>query len=141
MGKDSLINRLWNIALKAPDMDSEMRFLSVFSPQTVQRYTRQGNYGSQEFFGMELGGQRVFLFSQPVFEHRLEQSLPGGLTHVAFMVENLDGVLRAAGAQGIQPLLGPYEAVGTFGRRLVAFFRSPNGFVFEAIQILSEDPV
>lgn len=65
----------------------------------------------------------------------VERKWPG-LTHVAFVVDDLDRLCRTLSARGRHPTEGPLR----IGRRRVAvFFRDPDGNVLEFNQ-LTDDP-
>ena len=85
---------------------------------------------------LRLGGERILLFQHPVYEEELAQPMHYGLTHAVFEVDNLDKVLDDYASHGVRPIWGPKEVSASFGRRRIAFFRSPSGFVFEAEQPL-----
>ena len=59
-----------------------------------------------------------------------------GLTHAVFEVAELAPEVERLTALGTEVLLPPTEITARFGRRRIAFFRSPGGLVFEVMQIL-----
>jgi catechol 2,3-dioxygenase-like lactoylglutathione lyase family enzyme len=54
-----------------------------------------------------------------------------GYTHAAFVVEELDAVIRFAEAEGIAITEGPVD----WGRRITCFLRDPDGNVLEFNQL------
>ena len=58
-----------------------------------------------------------------------------GYTHAAFIVEDLDALVRWLNEQGIQITEGP--SVFGHGRRKVCFIRDPDGNVIEFDEILA----
>lgn len=137
-----LFEAMFNVGVKAPDLDAEVAFMRAFAPESVERVQRNADFGPKEIVSVMLGGSRFFLFPQTVYDDQLaarNASFPGGIGHVSFMTADLDAVLGAAAAAGIEPLLGPYEVLPQgHGRRRVAFFRSPNGTILEAQQMVQE---
>ncbi|HEY1689440.1 MAG TPA: hypothetical protein VGF95_11335 [Solirubrobacteraceae bacterium] len=133
---------MFNVGIKAPDLDAEIAFISAFSPDSVERVQRHADFGPKEIVSVMLAGSRFFIFPETVYDPQLEAkdaSFPGGIGHVSFMTSDLDAVLAATTEAGIEPLLGPYEVVPQgHGRRRVVFFRSPNGTIIEAQQQVEE---
>lgn len=142
MTEGPLFKEMFNVGIKAPDLDREIEFMEAFGPTSVERVQRDADFGPKEIVSVMLGSTRFFLFPSTVYEERLEQqgvTLQGGIGHVSFMTGDMDAVLAAARAGDIEPVLGPYEVTPRgHGRRRVAFFRSPNGTILEAQQLVSE---
>ena len=59
-----------------------------------------------------------------------------GLTHAVYEVDDLDAEYARISAVGTEVLVEPTQVSAAFGRRRLAFFRSPGGFVFEVMQVL-----
>ena len=83
-----------------------------------------------------LGGVRMLLFETVVFEKLVSGGVRPGLTHAVYEVDNLDAEYARISALGAEVLVEPTEVSAAFGRRRLAFFRSPGGFVFEVMQVL-----
>lgn len=121
---------IFNIGVKAPNLDEELRFLSAFNPDKVYKV----KFGPKEIDAVEIGGIRFFLFSALSYDSYLPEPRQGGLCHISFMVDDLDALLADLEADGIKPFRGPYEGqLGELGSRMVAMFRSPNGTLISAI--------
>ena len=58
------------------------------------------------------------------------------VTHAVYEVDDLDAEYARIRALGAEVLVEPTEVSAAFGRRSLAFFRSPSGFVFEVMQML-----
>lgn len=127
---------LWNIGLKVQDLDREIRFWEGLGGRLLLRESLAGPDGEAEYALLEYGGTRYFLTAQPLFEARLDTPLAPGLTHAVFEVANLEQAYRHIVAQGTQVLVEPTELKAGFGSRRIALFRSPNGLIFEVMQIL-----
>lgn len=131
-----MLKALWNIAGKVTDLDAELRFFEACGATDIVRDFVAGPGGDDEFAMLRLGSERVLLFPNPVYEPNLDEPMHYGLTHAVFEVEDLDAVLADFESKGVRPFWGPKEVSAKFGRRRIAFFRSPSGFVFEAEQPL-----
>jgi catechol 2,3-dioxygenase-like lactoylglutathione lyase family enzyme len=133
-----LFGAMFNIGVKAPDLEAEVEFMKVFQPEEVERVKRDADFGPKEIVSVVLAGTRFFLFPETVYDPQLDErgiGFDGGIGHVSFMTDDIDHVLATAAERGIEPLLGPYEVTPRgHGRRRVAFFRSPNGTILEAQQ-------
>ena len=74
-----MIKGLWNIGLKADDLDKEVEFLQAVGAKCVLRDRLP--YGS-EYVVLELGGHRMLVFSpKVVFEDQIPEEVRPGLTH------------------------------------------------------------
>lgn len=127
---------LWNIGVKAEDLDREIGFWEVLGARLLLRETLAGPDGDAEYALLEFGGTRFFLTPKPLFEDRLNYSLLSGLTHAVFEVDDLDREYQRIIALGIEVLIEPVEISAGFGSRRIALFRSPNSLIFEMMQIL-----
>jgi catechol 2,3-dioxygenase-like lactoylglutathione lyase family enzyme len=124
------LKALFNIGVKAPNLQEELRFLGAFNPTSISKVS----FGPKEIDAVELGGVRMFLFPSLSYEADLPEPHPGGVGHVSFMVEDLDEMLEHLAQHGIKPFRGPYEGqLGALGKRMVAMFRSPNGTLVATI--------
>lgn len=129
--------KLWNIGLKIDELDTEIGFLQAIGAKLRYRETRSNpNGGKYETALLEFGGTRAFLVQEPVFEHNLNHQLSPGLTHIVFEVDNLAEAYEQITGLGAKVLIEPKQVSAAYGSRCIAFFQSPNGLVFEMIQIL-----
>jgi catechol 2,3-dioxygenase-like lactoylglutathione lyase family enzyme len=131
-----LNSSLWNIGIKAEDLDREISFWAQFGARLLLRETLMGPDGDADYALLEFGGTRLFLTPKPLFEDRLAYPLTSGLTHAVFEVENLDREYQRLAVLGTEVLVEPTELSAGFGSRRIALFRSPNGLIFEMMQIL-----
>lgn len=87
---------------------------------------------------VEFGNLKFFFFSKLAYDDDLETERPGGNSHVAFMVKDLDALVAHLSVKGIEPFKGPYSVdVGDLGKRKVVFYKSPNGTLLEPQELLS----
>lgn len=128
---------LWNIGMKVDDMDSEIAFWQEIGAKLNLRETFTAPDGEEvDYAFVDFGGTRIFLTPKTVFEDKLGHSLKPGLTHAVFEVEDLDQEYERLTGMGLEVLVERVEISAAFGSRRLAFFRSPNGMVFEILQIL-----
>ena len=131
-----MLKDLWNIAIKVQDLDAELEFLERCGATDIVRDSVVNGDQNEDFAMLRLGQERILLFPHVVYESELAQPMHFGLTHAVFEVDDLDKVLEDYAREGVRPIWGPKEVSASFGRRRIAFFRSPSGFVFEAEQPL-----
>lgn len=121
---------IFNIGVKAQNIEEELKFLSAFNPDKIYKV----KFGPKEIDAVEIGGIRFFLFNALSYDSYLPKPHPGGVSHLSFMVDDLDALLADLEGAGIKPFRGPYEGqLGELGSRMVAMFRSPNGTLVSAI--------
>ena len=128
---------LWNIGMKVDDMASEIAFWQEIGAKLILRETFSAPDGEEvDYAFVEFGGTRIFLTPKTVFEDKLGHILMPGLTHAVFEVDDLDQEYERLTGMGLEVLVERVEISAAFGSRRLAFFRSPNGMVFELLQIL-----
>jgi catechol 2,3-dioxygenase-like lactoylglutathione lyase family enzyme len=123
---------LWNLGLKVRHLDAELAFLRSCGAREVEKRV----LGEHRMGIGFLGEQRLLLFPQTIYEDSLSEPLHYGLTHAVFEVPDVARVLEQFRQNGIAPFWGPTDGETPFGRRRMAFFRSPSGFIFETFQSL-----
>lgn len=128
---------LWNIGMKVDDIDSEISFWEEIGAKLVLREKFTAPDGEEaDYAFLDFGGTRIFLTPKTVFEDRLDYKLMPGLTHAVLEVEDLEQEYERLTGMGLEVLVDKVEISAGFGSRRLAFFRSPNGMVFEVLQIL-----
>ena len=134
-----MLKDLWNVAGKVTDLEAEIRFFEACGATHVVRDVVSHPNGRQDAFAMlRLGQERVLLFPRAVYESELPAPLHYGLTHIVFEVDDLEAAVSDYASSGVRPFWGPQEVSAGFGRRRIAFFRSPSGFIFEIEQPLAQ---
>jgi catechol 2,3-dioxygenase-like lactoylglutathione lyase family enzyme len=132
--------KLWNIGMKAPNMDSETAFWEKLGGRTRVREVisldRPEGKKDFEYSIMEVCDNRLFMSEETVFEDLVPHTLEPGITHAVFEVRDFEHEFRRLTAMGAEVLIQPVTVSAGFGSRRLAFFRSPNGLVFEVMQIL-----
>jgi catechol 2,3-dioxygenase-like lactoylglutathione lyase family enzyme len=122
-------------------VDAEIAFLRAFGASSVTPHHRLSDGVRIERFHVSLGSARLTLFRRGTYDDQLEAAgvrTAGGIAHAAFDVASTDRVMRAAAAHGIAPLIPTFE-VEAFGKgpARITYFRSPNGLVLEAKEIVA----
>ena len=131
-----MIKELWNVGLKVTDLDREVAFLRGVGATLVLRERVPMLGEERDYAILVLGGVRMLLFETVVFEDLVAGGVRPGLTHAVYEVDDLDAEYARIRALGAEVLIEPAEVAAAFGRRRLAFFRSPSGFIFEVMQVL-----
>lgn len=76
-------------------------------------------------------------YDTPQGEAAPANSLPNtpGLRHLAFAVDDIDGLIARLHAAGVETVSDPVEVpftVGSMGRKRLCYFRDPDGVLLEA---------
>src|SRR5260370_12363448 len=81
-GGARMIKGLWNIGVKTENLDAEVDFLRRVGAEVVLRERFDAGEGtSLEYAILRLGGVRMLLFPNTIFEDRIEAAVPPRLTH------------------------------------------------------------
>jgi catechol 2,3-dioxygenase-like lactoylglutathione lyase family enzyme len=127
--------QLWNIGVKVKDLDSEVDHFVQLGGRPRAREEIRTDEGTFEYALVDFGGTRLFITTKPIFEDKLGVSLPFGLTHVVFEVEDVDAELARLVSLGSKVLIPPRDIRFALGSRRICFVRSPGGLVFEIMKI------
>lgn len=131
--------KLWNIGMKVADVDREVEFFAALGATTLIRERTSTAEGELDYALIAFGGTRILMTPKTIFEDKLGAPLQHGLTHAVFEVADLAAEVERLRTLGTEVLIPPTEIEAAFGRRKLAFFRSPGGLVFEAMQVLSSN--
>jgi catechol 2,3-dioxygenase-like lactoylglutathione lyase family enzyme len=128
--------RIWTLGAKVDDLDAEIAFVRELGGELVLDDVIP--FGGEEFRVplLRFGDRYLHIASRMVYEGALGDSLPSGLVHVVFEVDDLDLMRRRALDAGATEVTPPARVEAGFGVRDVAFLRSPGGILFELIQII-----
>lgn len=127
--------KLWNLGAKVADVDAEVAFFVKLGGRLLLRERFATPDGEASYALVAFGGTRLFLTPKTVFEDALKDALQPGLTHAVFEVRSLAEEIERLTALDTEVLLPPTDIEAGFGKRRIAFFRSPGGIVFEVMEI------
>ena len=128
----------WNVGMKSPDLDGEIEYWEELGAKLLVREILPvpGGEGTIEYAMLEFGGTRIFLSPTTVFEDKVPHDLNPGITHAVFETDDIERECVRLRELGTEVLIEPVEVDAALGRRIISFWRSPNGLVFEVMQIL-----
>lgn len=127
---------LWNIGAKIADVDAEAAFVERLGGELLYRGSIATAEGDVPYVLVAFGATRLFLTPKTVFEGALDAPLQHGLTHAVFEVADVDAEVARLTELGTEMLLPLTDISAAFGKRRIAFFRSPGGIVFEVMTIV-----
>jgi predicted enzyme related to lactoylglutathione lyase len=127
--------QLWNIGVKVKDVRAEAAYFVELGGRLRLHEQLTTPDGAFEYALVDFAGTRLFLTPKTVFEDRLPDPLPQGLTHAVFEVTDVDQEIERLRALGTEVLIEPVEIKAALGSRRIAFCRSPGGLIFEVMQI------
>ena len=131
---------IWNLGAKIENLSREVDFFEALGGKVLVRETRSNAVGeAYEVALLQFGETRLSLMPEPLFENALDHALMPGLTHAVFEVEDLELACEQVTGLGAETLFEPMQISVGLGIRRIAFFRSPNGLVFELMQILESN--
>ena len=130
------LRRLWNIGAKVVDVGAEAAFLERLGGR---KRLHEGQGAPDEYAFVDVGATRVLLTTTPIYEGKLGAPMPAGWTHTVFEAggDHADTCRRIEVA-GAEPLMKSRRLEAGYGKRDVAFFRSPGGLIFEALHIIED---
>lgn len=129
-------NRLWTIGVKVPDLDRELEMHARLGNTVILDETV--SFGGKQYRLplLRVADKYMHLGERMIYEDALGLNLPCGIVHLVYTTGDFASEVRVAEVAGALMLLDPAEITGGFGRRKIAFFRSPGGMIFEIIEIL-----
>jgi len=132
-----MIKALWNIGVKTANLEADLAFLEQVGATVMLRDQLPVDGGEKlDYAIVRLGGVRLLLFPNVIFEDQVPAGVAPGLTHAVFEVDDIQAEYARIKGLGGQVLIAPTFAEAGFGSRQIAFFRSPGGLVLEIIQII-----
>ncbi|MBM3773959.1 MAG: VOC family protein [Acidobacteria bacterium] len=131
-----MLTGLWTVGIKVPDLDRELAFHRSMGNTVVLDETLEFAGNRFRIPLIRMGDKYLHIAERMVYEHLLDQPLAYGIVHLVYMSDGIERDLEIAKASGAVPFISLADITGGFGRRKVAFLRSPNGYIFEIIQIL-----
>ena len=131
-----MIKALWNIGVKTTDLEADLAFLEKVGAKVVLRDVLPVDGDTLDYAIVRLGGVRLLLFPNVIFEDQVPGGVAPGLTHAVFEVDDVQAEFERVKGLGGQVLIEPRFAQAGFGSRQITFFRSPGGLVLEFIQII-----
>jgi|AP95_1055475.scaffolds.fasta_scaffold88739_1 hypothetical protein len=131
-----MLTRLWTIGVKVAELEQELAFHRRIGHDIVLDETVTVNERTFRVVLLRMGDKYLHLFEEAVYEDQLAEPLAPGPCHIVYISEDFEldiADIQSAGAHLLFPLT---TIEGEFGRRRVAFFRSPGGMIFEVIRVL-----
>jgi hypothetical protein len=126
---------LWTVGIKVRDLERELAFHRMIGNEIVLDEIIAIDGKEYRIPLVKMGDKYLHLAERMVYEDQLGIELPYGPTHLVYVTDAFETDVAKMQAAGATPIREPAEVSAKFGDRRVAFFRSPNGWVFEIAQI------
>lgn len=131
-----MLTGLWTVGVKVPDLEKELAFQQRIGSTVILDDTIAFEGESFRIPLLRMGDKYLHIAEKMVYEKTLAQPLPYGIAHLVYMSDSIERDLEVAISAGAACFIGLTEITAGFGRRKVAFLKSPSGYIFEIIQIL-----
>jgi len=132
-------NSFFHVALKADDVDATAAFYEeAFDGTVIERGHADDGEGATavEHVALEVADKRVYVFDRAPYEATGDvESMPNGLLHFGFVVDDIDAAREAIDGvgSGVDWVMGPER----FGDLRIAFLVDPAGTIVELIEHVS----
>jgi hypothetical protein len=131
-----MLERLWTVGIKVRDLEAELEFHRAIGNQVVLDETLEFDGVSYRIPLVRMGDKYVHLAERMVYERLLGEPLPYGIVHLVYRSGDFDGDVKRALAAGAVALDKISVISAGFGKRRVAFMRSPGGWIVEFIEVI-----
>jgi hypothetical protein len=131
-----MLTGLWTVGIKVPDLEAELAFQQQMGSKTILDDTIVFEGESFRIPLLRMGDKYVHIAERMVYEKTLSQPLPYGIVHLVYISDAIERDMERATRSGATCFIGLSEITAGFGRRRVAFLKSPSGYIFEIIEIL-----
>jgi hypothetical protein len=132
-----MLTRIWTIGIKVPDLERELAFHAAMGNQVVLDETLHVDGESYRLPLIRMGDKYLHIAEKMVYERVLGQTLPYGIAHLVYRSDRFDSDVEQARHSGAAPIGDVASISAGFGSRRVAFLRSPSGWIFEIIEVLT----
>lgn len=132
-----MLTKLWTIGVKVQDLERELAFHRSMGHEIVLDETLEFEGERFRIPLVRVGDKYLHLGEKMVYEQLLDQPLHNGSAHVVYRTDALDEDIQKATASGAISIRPVAEISASFGTRRVAFLRSPGGWMFEMIEVLT----
>jgi catechol 2,3-dioxygenase-like lactoylglutathione lyase family enzyme len=130
-----MLQGLWTIGIKVPDLEAELAFHRAIGNKVVLDETLTIDGQRFRIPLVKMGDKYLHLAETMVYETQLGVELPYGPTHLVYLSDAFEEDVARILAAGATAIREPAEVSAGFGDRKVAFFRSPSGWIFEVAKI------
>jgi hypothetical protein len=131
-----MLTGLWTVGIKVPDLERELSFHREIGSAIVLDDTIHFEGEPYRIPLIRMGDKYIHIAERMVYERLLERPLPYGIVHLVYMSDRIEQDLETVKAAGAVPFIDLTVISAGFGKRKVAFLRSPSGYIFEIIEIL-----
>jgi len=133
-----MLTKLWTIGIKVRNLEQELAFHRSIGNQIVLDETLEFEGEKFRIPLIQMGDKYIHLAEKMVYERLLEQPLGYGIAHIVYRSDDFENDRQKALASGARSI-GPIAQISAgFGTRRVAFLQTPNCWMFEIIEVLTD---
>ena len=132
-----MVKRLWNYAVKAPDIQEATEF---YEKHLGAESRLQGEVFGCKFNVVKIAEMRILIFDKAPYEEPLGMNLTPGFLHAVYEVDDFEETIESLKRSGVRFLMEPQLIHAAFGIRKIAFFEAPDGVRTEVMQIIEDAP-
>ena len=131
-----MLTRIWNVGAKVADLDRELEFHKKLGHEVVLD-ERLSLEGKQHRVALVRARDKYLHLSENFpYESDLDEPLGIGVVHMVSISDAFDEDVERATAAGFRLIRPVTPVAAQFGRRRVAFLRSPGGYLLELIDVI-----
>ena len=131
-----MLTGLWTVGIKVPDLERELAFHRTLGNKVVLDDTIEFEGDRYRIPLILMGDKYLHIAERMVYEKLLETPLPLGICHLVYMSDSIERDVEIARSGGASTFIDLTTVKAGFGKRKVAFFKAPSGYILEIIQIL-----
>lgn len=133
-----MLTKMWTIGIKVRDLQQELAFHRSMGNEIVLDETLEFDGEKFRIPLIRMGDKYIHIAEKMVYERLLEQPLGYGIAHIVYRTDDFEKDRQAALASGARSIGPTAEISAGFGSRRVAFLESPNGWMFEIIEVRTD---
>ncbi len=133
-----MLTKLWTIGIKVPNLDHELAFHRSMGNKVVLDETLEFEGEQFRIPLIRMGDKYLHLAEKMVYERLLDRPLGYGIAHIVYRTNDFEKDRQTALASGARSIGPTAEISARFGARRVAFLETPNGWMFEIIEVLTD---
>jgi len=133
-----MLTKVWTIGIKVLDLEQELAFHRSMGNEIVLDETLEFEGEKFRIPLIRMGDKYIHIAEKMVYERLLGDPLGYGIAHIVYRTDDFERDRQTALASGARSIGPVAEIEAGFGTRRVAFLRSPNGWMFEIIEVLTD---
>lgn len=131
-----MLTRIWNVGSKVRNLDRELEFHKQLGHEVVLDERVSLEDREHRVALVRARDKYLHLSEEYPYESDLDEPLEIGVVHIVSISDAFDEDVEKATAAGFRLIRPVTPIAAQFGRRRVAFLRSPGGYLLELIDVI-----